>query len=205
MFMAIRIERQSTSVRRRQIIDAARDLITSEGMESVTIDAIAEAVGVTEGTIYRHFQSKREILSLLIDDIEESLMGTLRRRPRGWMSPARENLERILEAHLSDVEGRGAVSFIIISEATGFDGIGLQSRVALMLTHYLEFLQEVLEDGKREGSIRPDVDVQAAATAFLGLVQSTATLWALNSYLPRLAERRAEMWRIFMGGVAAQA
>ena len=202
--MAIRIERQSTSVRRRQIIDAARDLITSKGMESVTIDAIAEAVGVTEGTIYRHFQSKREILSLLIDDIEESLMGTLR-DAREDGAPARENLERILEAHLSDVEGRGAVSFIIISEATGFDGIGLQSRVALMLTHYLEFLQEVLEDGKREGSIRPDVDVQAAATAFLGLVQSTATLWALNSYLPRLAERRAEMWRIFMGGVAARA
>ena len=74
--MAIRIDRQSTSIRRRQIIDAARDLITSKGMESVTIDAIAEAVGVTEGAIYRHFQSKREILSMLIDNIEESLMGT---------------------------------------------------------------------------------------------------------------------------------
>ena len=202
--MAIRVDRQSTTVRRRQIIDAARDLITSKGMESVTIDAIAEAVGVTEGAIYRHFQSKRDILSFLIDDIEESLMGTLR-SARIEDEPARENLERILEAHLSDVEGRGAVSFIIIAEATGFDGIGLQSRVALMLTHYLEFLQEVLEDGKREGSIRPDADVQAAATAFLGLVQSTATLWALNSYLPRLAEGRAEMWRIFMGGVASQA
>ena len=173
-------------------------------MESVTIDAIAEAVGVTEGAIYRHFHSKREILTLLIDDIEESLMSTLRSvREEG--APAMENLARVLEAHLSDVEGRGAVSFIIIAEATGFDGTGLQSRVALMLTHYLAFLQEVLEDGKREGSIKPDVDVQAAATAFLGLVQSTATLWALNSYLPRLAERRAEMWRIFMGGVAATA
>ena len=202
--MTIRIERQSTSIRRRQIIDAARDLITSKGMESVTIDAIAEAVGVTEGAIYRHFHSKREILTILIDDIEESLMSTLR-SAREEDAPAMENLARILEAHLSDVEGRGAVSFIIIAEATGFDGIGLQSRVGLMLTHYLAFLQEVLEDGKREGSIKPDVDVQAAATAFLGLVQSTATLWALNSYLPRLAERRAEMWRIFMGGVAATA
>ena len=136
-------------------------------MESVTIDAIAEAVGVTEGAIYRHFQSKREILTLLIDDIEESLMGTLR-SARVEDAPARENLERILEAHLSDVEGRGAVSFIIISEATGFDGIGLQSRVALMLTHYLEFLQEVLEDGKREGSIRPDVDVPGGGDCIPG-------------------------------------
>ena len=202
--MAIRVDRQSTRIRRRQIIDAARDLITSTGMESLTIDAIAEAVGMTEGAIYRHFVSKSAILSLLIDDIEETLLSTLR-GARVDGAPAMEDLERILEAHLNDVEGRGAVSFIIIAEATGFDGIGLHGRVALMLTHYLEFLQEVLEDGKREGSIRPDVDVQAGATAFLGLIQSTATLWALNRYLPRLAERRTQMWHIFKRGVATQA
>ncbi|MDA0988968.1 MAG: hypothetical protein O2783_07615 [Chloroflexi bacterium] len=50
-----------------------------------------------------------------------------------------ENLECILEAHLSDVEDRRAASFIVITEAIGFDGIGLSTRVSLMLTHYLEF------------------------------------------------------------------
>ena len=148
--MAIRVDRQSTRIRRRQIIDAARDLITSTGMESLTIDAIAEAVGMTEGAIYRHFVSKSAILSLLIDDIEETLLSTLR-GARVDGAPAMEDLERILEAHLNDVEGRGAVSFIIIAEATGFDGIGLHGRVALMLTHYLEFLQEVLGGRQTRG------------------------------------------------------
>ena len=69
--------RQSTSERQLQIIEATQNLITSKGMEFVTIDAIAEKVGLTEGAIYKHFRSKREILTLLIDSIEQNLMETL--------------------------------------------------------------------------------------------------------------------------------
>ncbi|MFH1560289.1 MAG: TetR/AcrR family transcriptional regulator [Chloroflexota bacterium] len=196
--------RQSTLVRQHQIIEAARSLITTRGMESVTIDAIAEEVGLTEGAIYRHFSSKLQILSLLIDDIEVGLLDTIRSAHMEGAS-ALKNLERILEAHLSDVEGHRAASFIVITGAMGFDGIGLSPRVSLMLAHYLEFIRGVLEDGIREGSIRHDVDADAAATAFLGLVQSTATLWALNNYSPPLAERRVQMWDIYRKGIASSA
>ena len=202
--MSTRIERQSTLVRQHQIIEAAISLITTRGMESVTIDAIAEEVGLTEGAIYRHFTSKHQILTFLIDDIEKSLLETVCNAQVSGAT-ALKNLERILEAHLSDVEGDRAASFIVITEAMGFDGIGLGPRVSLMLTRYLEFVRGVLEQGIREGTIRRDVDVEAAATTFLGLIQSTATLWALNSHAPPLAERRAQMWGIFEKGVAATA
>jgi len=194
--------RQSTLVRQHQIIEATRILITTRGMESVTIDAIAEEVGLTEGAIYRHFTSKHQILSLLIDDIEENLLSTIRDATEEGAS-ALSNLECILEAHLNDVEGRKAASFIVITEAMGFDGIGLSPRVALMLTHYLEFIRGVIKNGIQDGSIRSDVGVDAAATAFLGLIQSTATLWALNSYSTPLAERRDQMWRIYKKGVTS--
>ena len=194
------VARQNTLVRQRQIIEAARNLITTRGMESVTIDAIAEEVGLTEGAIYRHFASKRQILSLLVDDIERNLLETVEgAQTQG--SLALESLAHIMEAHLSDVEGRRAVSFIVIAEAMGFDGTGLASRVSLMFTRYLELIQAVLDRGIREGGIRPDVDTNAAATMFFGLIQSTATLWALDGYSARLAEFRSHMWDIYRKGI----
>jgi AcrR family transcriptional regulator len=193
--------RQNTKVRKHQIIEAARHLITTKGMESVTIDAIADEVGITEGAIYRHFVSKNQILSLLIDDIENTLLATVRDSQVEGAS-AVSNLCRIMEAHLNDVEGRRAVSFIVIAGAMGFDGIGLTPKVSSMFTHYLESIQDVLRQGILEGSIRPDVDVDAAATAFFGIIQSTATLWALNDYSSPLAEFRAQMWDIYYNGVA---
>ena len=194
--------RQKTLVRQHQIIEAARDLIATKGMDGVTIDAIAEEVGLTEGAIYRHFASKHQILSLLVDDIESNLLDTVR-SARDEGDSAVDSLERILEAHLSDVEGRRAVSFIVIAEAMGFDVARLSHRVALMFTHYLELIQAVLDQGIREGSVRPDVNVNAAATTFFGLIQSTATLWALNGYNGRLAEFRSQMWDIYKTGIVS--
>ena len=104
---------------------------------------------------------------------------------------------------MSDVEGRRAVSFIVIAEAMGFDGTRLSQRVALMFTHYLELIQAVLDRGIIEGSVRPDVNANAAATTFFGLIQSTATLWALNGYSGQLAEFRSQMWDIYKRGIVS--
>ncbi len=194
--------RQKTLVRQHQIIEAARNLIAAKGMDGVTIDAIAEEVGLTEGAIYRHFTSKHQILSLLVDDIERTLLDTVESAQTEGTS-AVDSLEHILEAHLSDVEGHRAVSFVVIAEAMGFDGTTLAPKVSLMFTRYLELIQAVLDRGIREGSIRPDINANAAATTFFGLIQSTATLWALNGYAGQLAEFRSDMWDIYRKGVVS--
>ena len=200
MSMYTKISRQSSVLRRSQIIDAAINLITEKGMEFVTIDAIADEVGLTEGAIYRHFTSKKQILTSVIEEIESNLLQTIHTAKQRGSSPI-ESLEFILEAHLSDVESRRAASFIIISEAMGFDGIGLSPRVSLMLTNYLRFLEQCISEGITGGTIRPEVDKNAAATAFLGLIQSTATMWALNDHSTKLAARREQMWDIYKRGI----
>ena len=159
-------------------------------------------MGLTEGAIYRHFASKHQILTLLVDDIENNLVRKVEDAQTQGES-ALKNLEQILEAHLDDVQDRRATSFIVIAEAMSFDGIGLAPRVSQMLFNYLDVVQGVIGRGIIEGSIRGDLDVDAAATAFLGLVQSAATLWALNDYSHSLTDQRVKMWDIYRRGVAA--
>ena len=194
--------RQSTSERQHQIIEATQSLITSKGMEFVTIDAIAEKVGLTEGAIYKHFRSKREILTLLIDSIEQNLMETLVNSKQVGDSSL-DHLGRILVAHLNDVEDRRAVSFIIISEAIAFDGIFMSDRVSLMLNNYLDFIKNVVDEGIKDRSIRPDVDIGAAANTFLGMIQIVATLWSLDAYAESFKGLRTNMWDIYRKGVSS--
>ena len=201
MNISTKISRQSSVFRRSQIVNAAIHLITTKGMEFVTIDAIADEVGLTEGALYRHFTSKRQILTSVIDEIERNLLQTVETAKQHG-SNSLQSLEFILEYHLSDVESRRAASFIIISEAIGFDGIGLSPRVSLMLTRYLQFLEQCIREGIEDCTIRPEVDVNAAATTFLGMIQSTATMWALKDHSTKLAARRKHMWDIYKRGIA---
>ena len=198
----VNLARQSTSERQLQIIEATQNLITSKGMEFVTIDAIAEKVGLTEGAIYKHFRSKREILTLLIDSIEQNLMETLVNSKQVGDSSL-DHLGRILVSNLNDVEDRRAVSFIIISEAIAFDGIFMSDRVSLMLNNYLDFIKNVVDEGIKDRSIRPDVDIGAAANTFLGMIQIVATLWSLDAYAESFKGLRTNMWNIYRKGVSS--
>ena len=195
--------RQKTKVRKQQITEAVRSLILTKGMESVTVGAIAEAVGLTEGAIYRHFASKNEILWRLVDDLEWYLLDTLEQAQVEGATTL-ENLESILEAHLSDVEGSRAVSVIVVAETMAFDGVGLGPRVSAMLYKYVDGICLVLAQGIKRGELRSDLDLEAAATAFFGIIQSTAIFRALNNYTLPLVDWRHRMWEIYKQGIATR-
>lgn len=52
--------------REETIIRSAMELFIDHGIESVTIDRIAQKAGIGKGTIYKHFSSKNEIFADLV-------------------------------------------------------------------------------------------------------------------------------------------
>ena len=50
------------SQRRRQIIDAARECITEEGVEKLTLRKVGDRAGVSHATIAYYFHSRRELM-----------------------------------------------------------------------------------------------------------------------------------------------
>ena len=53
---------QRSAVRRQQIADAALEVIAELGLRGFTTQAVAARVGITDGTIFRHFKDKQEIV-----------------------------------------------------------------------------------------------------------------------------------------------
>lgn len=59
--------------REQEILDTALTLFLEQGEDSVTVEMIADAVGIGKGTIYKHFKSKTEIYLRLMLDYEREL------------------------------------------------------------------------------------------------------------------------------------
>lgn len=59
--------------REQEILDAALALFLEQGEDSVTVEMIADRVGIGKGTIYKHFKSKSEIYLRLMLDYERDL------------------------------------------------------------------------------------------------------------------------------------
>ncbi|MFT0213139.1 TetR/AcrR family transcriptional regulator [Pseudomonas sp. F1_0610] len=59
--------------REQEILDTALALFLEQGEDSVTVEMIADTVGIGKGTIYKHFKSKTEIYLRLMLDYEREL------------------------------------------------------------------------------------------------------------------------------------
>ena len=68
---------QRTDVRRRQIAEAALALIAERGLDGFTTRALGSRVGLTDGTIFRHFDSKAEIVLAALDVLEERMFAVV--------------------------------------------------------------------------------------------------------------------------------
>jgi len=189
-------KRESTLVRQRQIVEAARKLIIKRGSEHLTVSRIAREAGISEGAIYRHFRSKKEILSFLLDHAGSSLLGDMALQS-AENHITLETISDVLEKHLKAIEKRHGSSFQVIAEVVSFGDKKLNRKAFDIISSYIGRLSDLLSVGVRQGSIRADIDQQAVATLVFGMVQGLVNLWALSDYSFGLTERFVPLWHNF--------
>jgi AcrR family transcriptional regulator len=83
---------------RARLLAAAADLFADQGIDAVSVDAVAEAAGRTSGAVYAHFGSKQGLLLALLDSWKDSVRTVLlaevavSESPRGQLAAVWENV-----------------------------------------------------------------------------------------------------------------
>lgn len=142
--------------RRRQFLDAAKEIFAEKGYPATTVDDIVARVEVARGTFYLYFEDKKAVLtallSLFFEQIGERIhridLEDAERTPREQL---RDNLRRLFELALEDP----AMVRILLHHATGVDA-GLDERLDAFYTALRRsFVDESLKQGQEIGLVRP--------------------------------------------------
>jgi AcrR family transcriptional regulator len=112
--MALQDRKQREFQRRGQdILAAALELCSNPDWESVTVEQIADRAEVGKGTVYKHFDSKDELLFRLMMEFYQGLLRMLR-QDMPHSSPQemlRYAVERSLRYHIAHKEYRYVVEY----------------------------------------------------------------------------------------------
>jgi AcrR family transcriptional regulator len=78
-----RSQAERRAATRRALLGAARELFAAEGYSGVSTEELVWRAGVTRGALYHHFEDKRDLFRVLIEEVEDELekvvMGAARR------------------------------------------------------------------------------------------------------------------------------
>jgi AcrR family transcriptional regulator len=180
--------------RKRQLLQHAKQLFVTHGYQDTTTKEIAEAAGVTEPVLYRHFESKK---ALFLEVLEEIRAATLKR----WRSetvPITDPLAKlhaIADMYLGSTREH-AVEFRIMHRT--LIETDDQEIAAFLRSFYLDseaLLAQIIGEGQQAGVFRRNLDPRVGAWELIRTALGyTLTLplgiplYAEPDYLPRAIE-----------------
>lgn len=160
--------RLSAEERRQQIVDAAVDLFSRKGFRGTRTREIAEAAGISEAMIYRHFATKRELYSAIIEakSVTEELLAS------AATAAQKKDDAGVLRAlglkMIEQTEGDPSLMRLLLFSALEgheLSEIFFESRVKSL--H--EFLSSYIHGRIKEGRFR-SMDALVAARGFIGMI-----------------------------------
>src|SRR4051812_48479064 len=152
--------------RREQLIEVATKLFADSGYDATTTAAIADAAGVTEPILYRHFKSKQELFVAIVRDVSAHTM-------RGWndaiagVTDPSEKIRRVCEAIPDHIRTFGDAYHVL----HGALSISRDKKVlAVMKEHYRqieEFFGKIIAEGQRSGHYNKSIAPASASWQFI--------------------------------------
>jgi AcrR family transcriptional regulator len=174
---------KAAELTRQRLLRAALELFTTQGYHATTTPQLARRAGIAEGTIYRHFRSKQELVNelyrgaarwatRLVRDVDASQR----------VAPVRAKLAALGEAL---VQGAGREPAMVRLFFFLDHGALLDESSRTAGRDFRAALEQLVAQGKAEGSVRPGgVDLLAAAWLAVVRVALERVLtreWGINS------------------------
>lgn len=172
--MAIPKQARRVSVRMPQhkrvadIMAAARVVVAERGYENALMSEIAERAGVVEGSLYRYFESKRDLLTRVADDWFEEVLATDSgiESIRGTWNRLRHLVWRALAA----VRDQPALSRFMLLEIRR-DPDYRTTRSFALNRRFTAEVSQVCEDAVATGEFRGDVAVSLIRDMVFGCIE----------------------------------
>ncbi|PKM80920.1 MAG: TetR/AcrR family transcriptional regulator [Firmicutes bacterium HGW-Firmicutes-14] len=174
------MSKKPTEVRKKQIIEAALDIIAEKGVSGLTTAETAEMVGFTEAALFNHFPSKTEILRAAVNHAHQSLFSGIHDITGQDLGPLTK-LEAILKYQLSFLKKNRGIPRIIFSDELHLKNKDLKALLVNNHEKYMNVITAVIEEGIFSGLFRTDLDARMGAKAFFGLIQNVMFSSSLHS------------------------
>ncbi|WP_329136088.1 TetR/AcrR family transcriptional regulator [Streptomyces sp. NBC_01476] len=160
---------EGSAAKRRAVIEAARDLFVSHGVDRVSMDAVAAKAQVSKATVYSYFGDKQRLFRAIIADATESLDAFAR---------------KVIGAHLGDDAGIATTAHLeeaLTSTAIDF-GVGLVGSV-----EYAAVWALVAQRRWQDPTADDDVETATVENAIAERIEHFTELGLLDAEDPRRA------------------
>ncbi|MCK0537748.1 TetR/AcrR family transcriptional regulator [Alcanivorax quisquiliarum] len=190
---------EPTDKRRGRILAAAREIFAREGFRSADVKTIAETAGVGKATIYKFFDSKEQLLLVVVEENLNQIRD-LALRQLISSGPPLARMEGACRAIASFIASNRAFTRVLVQEAGDFAG-EIQRQHLTMIEQNMPLAEAFFSELRQEGYFT-ELETRATIQMMVNLFIGAAYTWALTG-AGDLEEQTATYLRVLTAGLRA--
>ncbi|MFC9238127.1 TetR/AcrR family transcriptional regulator [Streptomyces decoyicus] len=168
--------------RRRQLIDATIDLISTRGYPATSLSAIAERAGLSKAAVLYHFSSKDNLTRAALEQVMEQFGAYVTERVARAAGP-RDAIVAYVRAMIGYQQAhRRQVRVITEMLLDDEGGTRLKTPGSHDTGGRWQALADLLEEGRQEGALR-EFDTRTVALAIGGAIDGVIAHWLVHPEL----------------------
>jgi AcrR family transcriptional regulator len=139
---------------RERIITESLNLFVRYGIKAVTMDTIAEHLGISKRTIYEHFKDKNHLLESCIEyQINKEDIAN-----RQIFEHSKNLIEAFLEHIKRNVAAMNSISPLFFHDAKKYHSVVFRKKGKEHEHKSTDFIQRYIQEGKKQGYFRKDIN-----------------------------------------------
>jgi TetR/AcrR family transcriptional regulator len=185
--------------RRQQILEVlASELEKNLGLP-ITTSSLANAVGVSEAALYRHFASKAKMFEALISFTEESIFSLIN-KILDQEADVTVRCEKIIHLVLSFSERNPGITRIIIGDVLLGENERLHTRVTQFFERIESQIRQILREANLSNGPRPISNIDAVADQIITYIEGKLSKFVKSSFSKKPTEYIEVQWSVIKAG-----
>lgn len=169
------------SERQQQIVETAIKLIAEKGIQNLTTKNLAKEIGISEPALYRHFNSKLEILKAVITYFQIKMQPAIKKLNKSVNSL--NKIESFILEHLKIINQNPDFAKVIFSEANFQNEENLILKMNNMMKQSHKILETIIQSGQKRNEIRSDISSLSIVRMVIGSMRLLITQWSMSGMI----------------------
>lgn len=165
-----------------KIIKSTMKLFVKKGFHGTSISDISKEIKLTKGAIYCHFKSKDMLLKKILEEFEKTYLDKMIEEVRSVDGRGIDKAKHLCKFSLNFADKNRDLCLCLLNLSAELCSSKkkYERDIKKIYKKYYEFLADLLEEGKKEGSFREDIDCNILALNLIGANEGNLLQWSMN-------------------------
>ena len=169
------------TLRQYEIIEAAGKLLSFQGVSGLTIKKLAQEMGFSESALYRHFQSKEDIILTLLRYLYQNMQERFQELEDPSATPPQQ-LQQVFQSQFRFFKKHPYFVVAIFADGLLEESQKINQAIGRIMQLKKTVLEEILSRGQLIGEFTQEIPTSALAHIIMGSFRLLMYKWRMDNF-----------------------